>query len=53
MFSSNFKIFNVAMMKLETLNKLCCLQEIVVLPSPKLFEELQTPRKIFNVSLEK
>jgi hypothetical protein len=26
MFSSNFEMFNVAMMKLENLNKLCCLQ---------------------------
>jgi uncharacterized protein YfbU (UPF0304 family) len=37
MFSSNCEMFNVAMMKLENLNKLCCLQEIVVLPSTKLF----------------
>jgi hypothetical protein len=45
MFSSNFEMVNVAMMKLENLNKLCCLQEIVVLPSTKLFDGLQTPRK--------
>jgi hypothetical protein len=43
MFSSNCEMFNVAMMKLENLNKLCCLQEIVVLPSTKLFAGLQTP----------
>jgi hypothetical protein len=37
MFSSKFEILNVAMMKLVILNKLCCLQEIVVLLSTKLF----------------
>jgi hypothetical protein len=48
MFSSNFEMFNVAMMKLENFNKLCCLQEIVVLPSTKLFAGLQTQRKHFQ-----
>jgi hypothetical protein len=53
MFSSNFEMFNVAMMKLENLNKLCCLQEIVVLPSTKLFAELQTSRKMFQCEFRK
>jgi hypothetical protein len=53
MFSSNFEMFNIAMMKLEILNKLCCLQEIVVLPSTKLFPELQTPRKHFQREFRK
>jgi hypothetical protein len=49
MFSSNFEMLNIAMMKLEILNKLCCLQEIVVLPSTKLFPGLQTPKKTFSM----
>jgi hypothetical protein len=53
MFCSNYEMFNVAMMKLENLNKLCCLQEIVVLPSTKLFAELQTPRKKFQCEFRK
>jgi hypothetical protein len=53
MFSSNYEMFNVAMMKLEKLNKLCCLQEIVVLPSTKLFVGLQTPRKHFQCEFRK
>jgi hypothetical protein len=28
---------------------LCCLQEIVVLPSTKLFPGLQTPKKTFSM----
>jgi hypothetical protein len=35
------------------LNKLCCLQEIVVLPSTKLFAGLQTPRKHFQCEFRK
>jgi hypothetical protein len=46
-------MFNVGMMKLENLNKLCCLQEIVVLPSTKLFAELQTSRKMFQCEFRK
>jgi hypothetical protein len=46
-------MFNVAMMKLENLNKLCCLQEVVVLPSTKLFAGLQTPRKHFQYEFRK
>jgi hypothetical protein len=53
MFSSNFEMFNGAMMKLEILNKLCCLQEIVVLPSTKLFAGLQTPTKHFQCEFRK
>jgi len=45
--SLNFEMFNVIMMKSEMLNQLCCLKEIIVLPSPMLFVVLQTPRK-FN-----
>ena len=40
-------MFNVAMMKSEILNQLCCLKEIIVLPSTMLFAVLQTSRK-FN-----
>jgi hypothetical protein len=53
MFSSNCEMFNVAMMKLENLNKLCYLQEIVVIPSTKLFAGLQTPRKHFQCEFRK
>jgi hypothetical protein len=53
MFSSNCEMFSVAMMKLENLNKLCCLQEIVVLPSTELFAGLQTPRKHFQCEFRK
>jgi hypothetical protein len=53
MFSSNFEMFNIAMMKLEILNKLCCLQEIVVLPSTKSFPGLQTPREHFQREFRK
>jgi hypothetical protein len=53
MFSSNCELFSVAMMKLENLNKLCCLQEIVVLPSTELFAGLQTPRKHFQCEFRK
>ena len=45
--SLNFEMLNVALMKSEMLNQLCCLKEIIVLPSTKLFAVLQTPRK-FN-----
>ena len=40
-------MFNVATMKSEMLNQLCCLKEINVLPSTMLFAVLQTQRK-FN-----
>jgi hypothetical protein len=40
-------------MKLENLNKLFILQEIVVLPSTKLFAGLQTPRKNFQCEFRK
>jgi flagellar biosynthesis regulator FlbT len=53
MFSSNFEMFNAAMMKLEILDKLCCLQKIVVLPSMKLFTGLQTTRKHFQCEFRK
>jgi hypothetical protein len=53
MFSSNYNMFNVAMLKLENLNKLCCLQEIVVLSPTKLFAELQTARKKFQCEFRK
>ena len=43
----NFEMFNVATMKSEMLNQLCCLKEIIVLPSTMLFAVLQTSRK-FN-----
>jgi hypothetical protein len=46
-------MFNVAMVKLENLNKLCCLQEIVVLPPTNLFAGLQTPRKHFQCEFRK
>jgi hypothetical protein len=53
MFSSNFEMFNVAMMKFEILNKLRCLQEIIVLPSTMLFAGLQTGRKHFQCEFRK
>jgi hypothetical protein len=53
MFSSNCEMFNVAMMKPENLNKLCCLKKVFVLPSTKLFAGLQTPRKHFQCEFRK
>jgi hypothetical protein len=53
MFSSNCEMFNVAMIKLENFNKLCCLQEIFVLPYTKLFAGLQIPRKHFQCEFRK
>ena len=39
-------MFNVAMMKSEILNQLCCLNEIIVLPSTMLFQA--HPNKVHN-----
>ena len=39
-------MFNVAMMKSEILNQLCCLKEIIVLPSTMLFQA--HPNKVHN-----
>ena len=44
--SLNFEMFNVAMMKSEILNQLCCLKEIIVLPSTMLFQA--HPNKVHN-----
>jgi hypothetical protein len=43
--SQILKMFNVAMMKSQILNQLCCLEEIIVLPSIKLFAGSQKARK--------
>jgi hypothetical protein len=41
--TQNFETFNVVMVIDEVLNQLCCLNEIVVLPSTKLIAGSQTP----------
>ena len=44
--SLNFEMFIVAMMKSEILNQLCCLKEIIVLPSTMMFQA--HPNKVHN-----
>jgi hypothetical protein len=53
MFSSNFEMFNVAMMKLEILNNCVACKKLLFFHLRSCLQDYKHQENIFNVSLEK